>query len=59
MISKYEIGDVVLLSGTITGVEQDSSGEITYRIREYTVPVGETAIVARIEEPWRLQKERN
>ena len=57
MISKYEIGDTILLKGTITSIEAISDDTILYKVREYNLPVSEDYIVARIEEPWKLEKQ--
>lgn len=54
MITKYDVGDTVLLAATITGIEQYSNGRIVYHVREYGAPVEERTIVARIEESCRL-----
>ena len=59
MFSKYKIGDTILLTGTVTGIEAvGTPGEekILYRIREYERPIREGSIVAKIEQPWELKK---
>ena len=56
MISKYDIGDTVILTGTVEQVEQGPDGRIHYTLKEYRVPIKEETILARIEEPWRVLK---
>ena len=58
MISMYEIGDTVILRGTVKRIEVTQDGEIIYYMQEYQVPVGEETIVGRVEEPWKLTKQR-
>lgn len=56
MTSKYNIGETVLVVGTITAVEQLPCGMVLYRIRECDLPVMEDAIAGKIEKPWELSK---
>lgn len=56
MISKYEVGDTVLLRATIESIEALSNDKILYKVNEIELPVLEEDIVARIEEPWKLLK---
>ena len=56
MVSLYNIGDTVLLKGTVMRVEQIPDGRILYTLREYEVPLQETNIVGRIEKPWSLEQ---
>ena len=54
MITKYDIGDTIVLTGTITSIEQGQSGDILYIVKEYDRPILEETILARIEAPWKL-----
>ena len=58
MISKFDIGDTVLLTGTVDKIEQYENGVICYILREYNVPVMETSILARVEKPWKVEERR-
>lgn len=59
MQSIYEIGDTVILSGTVVRIEQMPNGGIFYYLKEYDVPVGETSILGRLEAPWALVDRSN
>ena len=54
MISKYEIGDTVILTGTVSRIEQSEAGYIKYILLEYDGPVMEQAILGKVEAPWRV-----
>lgn len=54
MISKYEVGDTVLLSAKIKSIEALPDDKILYRVNNIELPVLEEDIIARIEEPWKL-----
>ena len=54
MISKYDIGDTVILTGTISRIEQSEAGNIKYILLEYDGTVMERAILGKVEEPWRV-----
>lgn len=58
MISQYDIGDTVILCGTIQRIEQGPDGEIMYVLREYDRPICEESILGSLQEPWRLLQER-
>ncbi len=58
MVSKYEIGDTVLISAIISGVEQIQTGQVIYKLRNIDQPVLEDSIVARLADGWALEKKR-
>lgn len=55
MISKYDIGDTVILSGTVSRIEQEPNGSIIYVLKEYDRPVKESTILGNLAENWMLQ----
>ena len=57
MISQYDIGDTVILVGTVKRIEQSPDGTVCYEMREYNVPVAEEMIAGRVEKPWKLVNE--
>lgn len=54
MFSKYEIGDTVILKGTIREIKQTHDGTVLYRLGETETPVGENDIIGKVEAPWAL-----
>ena len=54
MQSKYEIGDTVILSGTVKRIEQMPNGDIFYYLKECDLPVREDSILGRLEVSWEL-----
>lgn len=56
MFSKYEIGDTVILSGTVKRIEQAPTGEILYTVKEYDRPIYESTIIGKVEPNWHLVK---
>lgn len=56
MISKYDVGDTVILRGTVERIEQTQDETILYTMKEYRIPIPEEAIVGRVEAPWELKE---
>lgn len=55
MISKYDIGDTIILTGTVSRIEQLQNGRIIYVLKEYDRPIEETSILGNLAENWMLQ----
>ena len=58
VISQYDIGDTVILCGTIQRIEQGPDDEIRYILREYDRPIREETILGSLQEPWKLLQAR-
>lgn len=58
MVSKYEVGDTVLLSTTIESIKVLPKGITLYKVKHIDLPVLEKDIVARVESPWILEKRK-
>lgn len=56
MISKYDVGDRVILTGTVERIEQRQNGTVLYTLRGCDASVPEADIVGRVEEPWVLTR---
>lgn len=56
MFSNYDIGDTVILSGTVERIEQIPTGEIVYTLKEYDRPIRESMIIGKVEPNWHLVK---
>ncbi len=56
MISKYDIGDKVILVGTISSISQTQNGTVAYKLKECEQSVTEENIIAKIEPPWDIRK---
>ena len=54
MISKYDIGDTVILTGTVSRIVQTPTGKIMYILLEYDRPVMEATILARVADSWKI-----
>lgn len=54
MISKYDVGDRVILTGTVERIEQRQNGTVLYTLRGFETPLLETDIIGRVEESWVL-----
>ena len=58
MISQYDIGDKILLVGTVTRICQGPGGEILYMIQESETPIEEGAVFARVAPKWTVLYEK-
>lgn len=58
MMTAYNIGDNILLKGTVIRIEVVND-HILYHVREYDRPIQEEDVVCRIASAWKLGKKND
>lgn len=58
MTSKYDIGDKILLVGTVTGIIQRPGGGILYQVRECQASIEEGMVFGKVAQDWEVKPEK-